>query len=97
MQTDVYEIGGKPYPTTGFHAIRGVGVFPVVDIPLFSDYRWQLDALESRLRHPEQYEAFEDVAATVESLKVYLKTRRDIGEQEGLYCKYLSIVGGVIS
>ena len=97
MLQNTYEVGGKAYPVTGFHAISGVGAFPVVDIPLTSDYAWQLGALESRLRHPERYEGFEDVTATVERLKAYLEEHRDIGEREGLYRKYLSIVGGVIS
>lgn len=94
MLQNTYEVGGKAYPVTGFHAISGVGTFPVVDIPLCSDYAWQLDALESRLHHPERYEGFEDVTATVARLKGYLEEHKETGEEEGLYQKYMLLIRG---
>ena len=97
MFQNTYEVGGKAYPVTGFHTVSGVGTFPVLDIPLMSDYKWQLGALESRLRHPERYEGLEDVMATVTGLKGYLEEHKETGKAEGLYEKYLAMVGGVIS
>lgn len=94
MFQNTYEVGGKAYPITGAHTIRGVGTFPVVDIPLVSDYRWMLDCLESRMQHPEHYESREDMAATVERLKTYLEENRETGEVEGLYTVYLATIGG---
>ena len=92
MFKNTYEVGGKAYPVTGFHAISGVGAFPVVDILLCSDYGWQLDALESRLQHPERYEGFEDVTATVTRIKAYLEEHKETGKAEGLYKKYLALI-----
>ena len=45
---------------------------PIVDIPMVSDYKWQSDALESRLKHPEWYENDENVSEVIERLKMWL-------------------------
>lgn len=92
MQKKTYSAGGKEWSVTGWRAISGVGVFPVVDIPMVSDYKWQLDCLESRLRHPEYYAEHEDMAAVIEGLKRYLEENRETGEGEGLYQKYLLLL-----
>ena len=45
---------------------------PLVDLPMMSDYAWQLGALKSRLEHPEVYAKFEDVEETVARLRQWL-------------------------
>lgn len=46
---------------------------PVVGIEMMPDYKWQLHALEDRLRRPEIYAALgEDVEAKVEKLRQWL-------------------------
>ena len=92
LKNNMYEIGGKAFPVTGQEAVQGVGIFPVVDLPMVSDYKWQLDCLESRLQHPEQYAEWEDVPATVGRIRAYLEEHKDIGEAEGLYGKYLALL-----
>lgn len=64
---ETYEIAGKSYPVVGYAKQPGYGRMPIVDVPMMSDYRWQLMALESRLRDPEGY-----VQAEVERLKSWL-------------------------
>ncbi len=83
MQEHTYKIGGKAYPVTGCRAIEGVGTFPVVDIPLVSDYKWHVDCLKDRIEHPERYADTEDVAAVIENIKMYLEANRKTGEDEG--------------
>ncbi len=48
------------------------GIVPLISMPEDADYRWQLDALNSRLEHPEYYESDEDVPAVIERLKQWL-------------------------
>ena len=91
MQKKKYDAGGRCWEVTGWEVIEGVGAFPILDMPLVSDYRWQLNALESRLRHPEFY-AEEDLPATIERLRAYLEKNREAGEKEGLYQKYLLLL-----
>lgn len=38
-----------------------------------ADYRWQLSCLESRLEHPELYEANENVPQTIKRLQQWLE------------------------
>lgn len=78
--TETYEINGKAYPITGYvDIVTGdpempmLNSVPLVDIPMMSDYRWQPGALQSRLEHPEVYEDKEDVQATIEYLRQWLK------------------------
>ena len=39
-----------------------------------SDYKWQLEALKSRLEHPEWYKQTENVHETVAKIKEWLKS-----------------------
>ena len=49
------EIGGRAYPILAGIRSEIVGGFvPLVDLPLMSDYRWQVKALEHRLAHAKQ-------------------------------------------
>lgn len=41
---------------------------PRMKTPAVSNYRWQLNALKSRLRHPEPYAELEDVNAMTKYL-----------------------------
>ncbi len=89
MQKKKYIAGGREWNVCGWEAIEGVGVFPILDLPMVSDYKWQLEALESRLRHPKQYEGREDMAAAIGRLRKYLEENRETGEREGLYERFL--------
>lgn len=91
MQKKKYSLGGREWDVVGWEAIEGVGVFPIVDVPLVSDYKWQLDALEDRLRHPERYEEREDMAAVIQKIRTYLEKNREVGEKEGLYQRFLEL------
>ena len=72
---DTMEIGGRTYPVVGYVARESTGQkVPLVDIPQMSDYKWQLQALQDRLEHPEKYLALgEDVEAVIASLRQWLK------------------------
>ncbi len=39
LKNNMYEIGGKAFPVTGQEAVQGVGTFPIVDLPMVSDYK----------------------------------------------------------
>ena len=74
----VYEISGKEFKIEGYTISRNTETnerifIPVVDIPMVSDYKWQLDCLNDRLNHPEKYEDTEDVPATIERIKKWLE------------------------
>lgn len=88
MQKKKYMVGGREWNVSGWEVVEGVGVFPILEVPQVSDYRWQLEALESRLQHPEYYENREDMAAVIEGLKKYLEENRAVGEKEGLYERF---------
>ena len=66
-----YPIGGKEYPVIGLSRFKGQAV-PVVDVPVMSDFRWQLNALKSRLQRPDLYEKQEYVPHTVNKLRHWL-------------------------
>ena len=77
-----YELAGREYPITGYEKIKdkdGNVLFAahVIDLPMVSDYEWQLDCLKSRLEHPERYAAFEDVYETIEHLRRWLLDHKD--------------------
>jgi hypothetical protein len=81
---ETYEIAGKSYPVVGHAQQPGYGRMPIVNVPMMSDYKWQLMALESRLEHPERYaEHFgEDIPAVIERLKVWLLDHIDQAKPE---------------
>lgn len=45
---------------------------PLANIPMMSDYKWQLSCLNDRLEHPEEYEGTEDVQQTIAELRKWL-------------------------
>ena len=72
-----YELAGREYPITGYEKIKDkdcnvLFATPVIDLPMVSDYEWQLDRLKSRLEHPERYAGREDVDQTIARLKQWL-------------------------
>lgn len=74
-----YEVSpGIFFPVSGYARIidenkQSTGeTIPIVDIPMMSDYQWQLNCLKSRMEHPELYEATEDVQKTTEQLQQWL-------------------------
>ena len=69
---EVYRLAGKDYPVTARVKMQGGQNLPLVDLPMMSDYTWQLGALKSRLEHPEVYAQFEDVEETVARLRQWL-------------------------
>ncbi len=77
---EVFSLGEKSYPVTGYLSVAGMPTVPLVDIPMMTDYQWQLFALESRLQHPENYAPFEDVAETVANLRQWLKENAPEGK-----------------
>lgn len=50
---------------------------PVLNIKQMSDYQWQLNALKSRLEHPEYYADSEDVEETIAHLRKWLEENKD--------------------
>ena len=75
-QGKTYNIQGKEFPITHYVKI-GSELYPLVDIPQMSDYKWQYEALMDRIKSPEKYEAHgEDVPATIERLKQWLIENR---------------------
>lgn len=74
---NTYNVGGRNFKVKEYIKCKDsetaeIFFLPVVDIPMMSDYQWQLNCLKSRLEHPEYYEATEDVPAVIESLKRWL-------------------------
>ena len=72
---EVFSLGGKSYPVTGYLSVAGMPTVPLVDLPMMTDYKWQLSCLESRLQHPEVYAQLENVEETVAKLRQWLKER----------------------
>ncbi len=74
---DTYTISGRKYKVEEYVKVKNKDtqeqyLLPLVDIPMVSDYKWQSDALESRLKHPEWYEKDENVSEVIERLKAWL-------------------------
>lgn len=85
---EVYEINGKAYPVIDYvtDIVNGMKYkhIPRVDMPIMSDYRWQMDALKSRLEHPEHYESFEDVPRAIERLRRWLRENERLATPQEL-------------
>lgn len=79
-QGEVFSLGGKSYPVTGYLSVAGMPTVPLVDIPMMTDYQWQLSCLKSRLEHPEVYAQFENVEETVAKLRQWLKENAPEGK-----------------
>ena len=74
---NTYNVGGKEYKVEGYIKANvtetGEQFFvPLVNIPMMSDYQWQLSCLKSRLEHPEIYEKEEDVPAKIKEIRHWL-------------------------
>lgn len=48
------------------------GIVPLADVPMMSDYKWQLLCLKDRMEHPEKYDKTENVAETIANIKKWL-------------------------
>lgn len=71
---EFFKIGGREYPIVEYvpGLNRGQAV-PLMAVPMMSDYKWQLDCLNDRLKHPGKYERYgEDVGATIAHLRRWL-------------------------
>ena len=76
------EFCGRSYPIIGYvDDPRTEEPVPLVDIHLMSDYKWQLQALQSRLDDPEMYRTGlgEDVEAVIAQLRKWLEEHRGKG------------------
>ncbi len=65
---------GQEYPIVGYmpDPKTGLPTVPLLDIPMMSDYTWQLKCLQSRLANRERYAQQEDVDAAIEELQKWL-------------------------
>ncbi len=72
-------IGGKRYPVTATIRSKMFGEVPLVDIPMMSDFKWQLTALEGRLKDPEGYaKTFGgDIEVVIANLRAWLQEHLD--------------------
>lgn len=77
MQT--MTICGVEYPVVGTVKDELFGTVPIVDIPMMSDFKWQLTSLEDRLADPEKcIKTFgEDVEAVIADLRQWLQEHLD--------------------
>ena len=49
------KINSQEYPITGYAESKEFGELPIVDIPMMSDYKWQLKCLKDRMKNPALY------------------------------------------
>lgn len=81
-----YNLNGKEFPIVGHARVmdgaKCVGFIPIVDVPMVSDYKWQLDCLNDRLEHPEKYADKEDLPATIARLRKWLSEHSEKKPQE---------------
>lgn len=73
-----YKIDGKEYPVKCYMKVAGMDV-PFVNIKMMSDYKWQYNALMSRLKNPDLYSQ-ENTAEVIERLKQWLIENRHKAE-----------------
>lgn len=67
------EISGQVYPILAGVWSKTAGEYvPLVDLPVISDFQWQVKALEHRLTHRENYEGREDVDGVIAYLRKWL-------------------------
>ena len=69
---EVYRLAGQDYPVTARVKMQGGLNVPLVDLPMMSDQRWQVMALEDRLAHREKYEDSEEVDSVIADLRKWL-------------------------
>ena len=76
--SETYNICGQGFPIIGYNIVNGQTV-PLVDIPMMSEYKWQLDCLNDRIKNREIYETLlhEDVDAEIEKLKKWLAENQE--------------------
>ena len=75
MQPQTMKVGNREYPVVGYAASKNTEEkYPILDIPMMTDYQWQLESFRSRLKHPEVYREFlgEDVELVVSKLMSWL-------------------------
>lgn len=71
-------IDGLCCPIIGQVTTKKFGTLPLVDVPMMSDYKWQLKALEDRLENPEKYRAIgENVEEAIAQLREWLEKHRE--------------------
>lgn len=68
-----YNIGGVDFPVKEYMTFPELGLHQALPvIQTISDYKWQYDALMSRLKNKELYAEHENVEETIERLKQWL-------------------------
>lgn len=72
-------IGGKEFLVIGTVKSEMFEEVPLVDIPMMSDFKWNLRGLEGRMEDPELYaKTFgEDVEAVIADLRQWLQEHLD--------------------
>lgn len=72
-----YNIGGTDFPIKEYMTFPDLGLnTPLPVIETVSDYKWQYDALMSRLNNRKLYAEHENVEEVIERLKQWLKENR---------------------
>lgn len=68
------EAGGQEWPVLGMVELSEGYDVPLLDVPMMSDFKWQLTALEGRLKDREMYAKVfgEDVEAVIADLLQWL-------------------------
>lgn len=85
---ETYKIGEKEYPVVGHARIvdKGnvIGTVPIVDFPMMSDYKWQLNCLKGRLEHPECYADLENAEEIIAKLRRWLEDNKEKATEKEL-------------
>lgn len=68
-----FNLNGREIPIVGMIETEQFGLLPVLDLPQMSDYQWQLNCLNDRLEHPDEYEGRENVPEVVAKLRKWLE------------------------
>lgn len=68
------EVNGEYFPVAAMVRLAPGVEKPLLDIPMMSDFTWQLGALESRLKDPDGYARTlgENVAEKIDRLRQWL-------------------------
>lgn len=72
---ETVKISGRDFPVLGHVTVKHIGTVPLVDLPMMSNYEWQMRNLQDRLEHPEVYREIlvEDVEAVCAGLREWLR------------------------
>lgn len=69
---DIFIEGIGKVPVKANVESKKCGIVSLVDVPMMSDYKWQLLCLKDRMEHPEKYDKTENVAETIANIIKWL-------------------------